>query len=111
MPNKLKLELTWIGKEIRKELEESEVLAKKDAAVRWCKNASDHNAKGACCSVPRALTIGTRGVHARQEVIAVEAVWVWTENKGGPPHLLGERVPARAVHTGHAVKPVLGLLG
>jgi type III restriction enzyme len=30
---------------MRKEMEDSEVLAKKDAAVRWCKNASDHNAK------------------------------------------------------------------
>jgi type III restriction enzyme len=29
----------------RKDLEDGEVQAKKDAAVRWCHHATDHNAK------------------------------------------------------------------
>ena len=30
---------------MRKEMEDGEVLAKKDSAVRWCQHASDHAAK------------------------------------------------------------------
>jgi len=29
----------------RKDLDDAEVLAKKEAAIQWCKYASDHNAK------------------------------------------------------------------
>ena len=52
---KTKLELTWIGKEhrpklepkSRKELEDPIVVAKKEAAEKWCERASAHNAKHA----------------------------------------------------------------
>ncbi len=49
---KQKLELTWIGKENRPKLEpkasnqmeDATVLVKKEAAIKWCKNASDYAA-------------------------------------------------------------------
>lgn len=49
---KQKLKLTWIGKESRPKLEpkasnhmeDATVLAKKEAAIKWCKNASDYAA-------------------------------------------------------------------
>ena len=52
MTNKQKLELTWIGKENRPKLEPKAsnqldapvVLAKQDAATKWCRNASEYAA-------------------------------------------------------------------
>lgn len=52
MATKQKLELTWIGKENRprlepkasNQMEDATVPAKKEAAIKWCKNASDYAA-------------------------------------------------------------------
>lgn len=52
MSNKQKLELTWNGKEsrlklepmARNQMEDATVLAKKEATIKWCKNASDYAA-------------------------------------------------------------------
>ena len=53
MTKKQKLELTWIGKDARPMLEPKAssqmtdpiVLAKKESAIKWCKNASDYAEK------------------------------------------------------------------